>query len=104
MKVQKTAYRTFRLFATAAILVFMFIEELILKPLRKIKIAVLENTIKRMNGYVTIGALVGLKTVEGLCKVVLPFAGTIGAWFGVSAGTVVFWIVVLDGVSTMWGY
>ena len=98
MKTQNPAYRTFRLFATAAILVFMFIEELILKPLRKIKIAVLEKTIKRMNGYVTIGVLVGLKTIEGLCKVVLPFASSIGEFMGVSSATVVMGIVVIDGV------
>lgn len=91
MKPQKnrTVYRGFRLIATAAILVFMFIEELILNPLRKIKIVVLEKTINRMNGYWTIGILVFLKTIEGLCKLALPFAPN---------ATVVMGIIILDGV------
>ncbi len=74
MKIQRPVYKGFRLIASLIILVFMFVEELILAPLRKIKVVVLENTIKRMNGYWTIGVLVFLKTIEGLCKVALPFA------------------------------
>ena len=70
-------YKAFRLVAIVAMLLFMFAEELILKPLRKIKIALLERTIKRLNGYWTIGILVVLKTIEGLCKIILPFVAAV---------------------------
>jgi len=86
---KKIVHRPFRLIAIIAILGFMFIEEIILKPLRKIKIVILENTIKRMNGYATIGLLAILKTIEGLCKIALPFAAN---------GWIAFGIVALDGV------
>ncbi len=74
MKIQRTMYKGFRLIASAIIILFMFVEELILKPLRTFKILILEKTIKRMNGYWTIGTLVALKTIEGLCKVALLFS------------------------------
>ena len=60
-----------RLIATLFILFFIFFEEIVLKPLRKIKIVVLEKTIKRLNGYWTIGILVTLKTIEGLMKIAI---------------------------------
>ena len=71
---EKTVYRAVRLIATIILLAFIFLEELILKPLRKIKIVVLERTIKRWSGYWTIGILVTLKSIEGLLKIVILFA------------------------------
>ncbi len=88
-KFKRSVYKGFRLIASVAILLFMFVEELVLKPLRKLQIVAIEKTIKKMNGYWTIGTLVFIKTIEGLCKVVLPFAPN---------ATVVFYIVLLDGV------
>ena len=81
-------YKGFRLIASAVILLFMFVEELILKPLRKVKILLLEKTIKRMNGYWTIGTLIFLKTIEGLCKVLIPFMPN---------ATWIMFIVFMDG-------
>lgn len=81
-------YTGFRLIASAVILLFMFVEELILKPLRKIKILLLEKTIKRMNGYWTIGTLIFLKTIEGLCKILIPFMPN---------ATWIMFIVFMDG-------
>ena len=86
---KKPIYKGFRFAATIVMLLFMFVEELILAPLRKVKIVLLERTIKRMNGYWTLGILVTLKTIEGLCKVVLPMAPN---------ATVVMIIVAVDGI------
>lgn len=85
----KALYKPFRFVATVVILVFIFFEEIVLKPLRKVKVVILEKTIKRMSGYWTLGTLVILKTIEGLCKVVMPFAPN---------PTVVFLIVAVDGI------
>ena len=81
--------KAFRLIASAVILIFMFVEELILKPLRNLHVLILERTIKRMNGYATIISLVTIKSVEGLCKVAL--------WFSPNAYWVMF-IVFMDGL------
>ena len=83
-------YKGFRLVAIVVMLAFMFAEELILKPLRKVKIVILEKTIKRLNGYWTIGILVVLKTIEGLCKIILPFVAAVPP--------LMILVIIVDGV------
>lgn len=68
---EQIVYRALRLAAAIVLLIFIFLEELVLKPFRKIKIVVLERTIKRWNGYWTVGILVILKTIEGLLKILM---------------------------------
>jgi len=83
-------YKTFRLVASIALLGFMFLEQIILKPLRRIKIAILEKTIKRLNGYWTIGLLIFFKTIEGVCKIILPFVAAVPP--------LMILVIVIDGV------
>lgn len=57
-----------RIVGQVLILLFIMIEEIILSPLRKIRILFIEKFIKNLGPYMTIGIFVGLKTSEGLMK------------------------------------
>ncbi len=62
----------FRIIGAIILLVFIMIEEIVLSPLKKIKIVFIENTIKRLSAFWTIALLGILKTIEGGLKFALP--------------------------------
>jgi hypothetical protein len=53
---------------TILLLIFIMFEEIILSPLRKIRIIFIENFIKKLSAHLTIAIFVTLKIIEGLLK------------------------------------
>jgi hypothetical protein len=90
MRINKKLTYPLQVIGIAIIVLFMMFEEIILSPLRKLKIIFIVKTIGMLNGFWTIALLVSFKTVEGLIKVFFIFGlVTDPLWIG-------FW-VFMDG-------
>jgi hypothetical protein len=72
----KGAMSLLRIVVTVIVLSFIFIEDWILKPFRKIKVMLIINTIHRLSAFWTIGFLLTFKSIEGGIKFVLYYLGT----------------------------
>ena len=70
--------------------IFMMIEELILSPLRKIRIIFIEKLVKKWSAFWTITILVILKSIEAGFKFILPLVVDNTFLFGT--------IIILDGL------
>jgi len=80
----------FKIIGALIIVFFMMFEEIILSPLRYLKVIFVINIIKRLNGFWTLAFLGTFKTIEGLIKIFFIFGlVTDPLWIG-------FW-VFMDG-------
>ncbi|MBT3728989.1 hypothetical protein HOF65_05060 [bacterium] len=72
----KGAMSLLRIVVTVIVLSFIFIEEWILKPFRKIKMILIINTVQKLSAFWTIASLVICKSIEGGIKIVMYYLGT----------------------------